>query len=325
MAATYSNDFTFIPKVWSDHAMAYFDKKLVYGAFALRNDSLTQEGTGVTINFPYYTAIGEAEEPAEDESLTIDNLTDNSFSATIFEVGKAVGIKKKAFKTSADMESGIIEETQAQIARVHAEKVDEKLNDEITTYNGMFGGPVGPVGDLANQSGANTYANMLIGYQAQAAGDTLNIRNLLQAKTRVFGDKAKEAVVCFLHPLQLLDLKIDQVAGFLRADANDPMSAINGFLGTLHNMAIVEVESVKKLPNQIDGRDAYLGHFHKMNSYGIINKQEMEMDDDYDILSRQYVFTGNQWYGVKSFDRKIHRDDTKAGGIITTVEFSLVA
>ena len=57
MSATKSSDFAFEPKVWSDHAMAYFDKKLVYGAFAIRNDELTAEGTGLTVNFPYYKSI----------------------------------------------------------------------------------------------------------------------------------------------------------------------------------------------------------------------------------------------------------------------------
>ena len=40
MASTESGDFLFDPKVWSDHVRAYFDRKLVYGAFAVRDNTL---------------------------------------------------------------------------------------------------------------------------------------------------------------------------------------------------------------------------------------------------------------------------------------------
>ena len=169
------------------------------------------------------------------------------------------------------------------------------------------------------------YQNMLIGFKAEDAttAGRMNVRNLLTSKILAFGDKEQDAVVCFMHPLQWLDSQIDTTAGFLRADANEPFNAINGFVGRLFNMAIVVVESVKKLETQIGGEDAYLAHFHKMNSYGIIEKQNMEMEEDYDVLAREKIFTGNQWYGVKSFDRKINESDNKAGGIITTVSQSL--
>lgn len=315
-------DFRFEPKVWSEHAKAYFDQRLVYGAFALRNDELEQEGTGLTVNFPYYNTIGPAEEPAENESLTPDNLTDDSFPATIFEAGKAVGITKKSFKKSADRVAGIVTEAQRQMARVMAEKVDRKLNNEITAYEGST---LDEDTDLTNVDGTDAnYQNMLIGYKAAAAADNMTVRVLAEAKTRVFGDKAEQAVVCFMHSLQWLDSRLDKAAGFLQADANEPYSAINGFVGTLLGMAIVVTDTVKKLDTQIGNTDAYLAHFHKVNPYGIIEKQDMEMDDDYDILARQFLFTANQWYGVKSFDRKIHSLDNKSGGIITTVSKALV-
>ena len=311
--ATKSSDWSFQPKVWSDHSMAYFDKKLVYGAFAVKNDELKADaGKGDTVNFPYYKTIGAAEEPGEDESLTVDNLSDDSFSASVFEAGKAVGIKKKAFKKSADKVAGIVSEAQEQIGRVMAEKVDSKLNDEITLTNGGS--------DIL----AASYLNMTVSQIATVAGDTMNVRDLLKAKIKAFGDKQDESVVCFMHSLQWLDSMIDTSAGFLKADALDPLSAIKGFAGRLFGMAIVVVDSVKKVTD-IGGKSAYLSHFHKINSYGIINKQDMEFDSDKDILAREVLFTGNQWYGVKSFHKKISSLDKKTGGIITTVSENLVA
>lgn len=297
MPATTSSDFVFEPKVWSDHAKAYFDSKLVYGAFALRNDDLEAEGSGLIVNFPYFKAIGDAEEPDEDESLTPDSLSDDSFSATVFEVGKAVGIKKKAFKKSAASVDEIVSEAQRQLGRVHAEKVDAKLNTEI-----------------------NLSSSYTAGFTATAGGDTMNVRTLLRAKIVAFGDKADDAIVCFMHSLQFLDMMTDSTAGFLKADANDPFKGIAGFQGRLFDMAVVIVDSVVKNPGgQVGGKDTYRAMIHKMNSYGIMSKQEMEMDEDKDILARERLYTSNEWYAVKSFHGKISALDKKASACLTTV------
>ena len=322
MGATRSTDWGFEPKVWSDHTSAYFDQKLVYGAFAVRNDSLKKGGTGLTVNFPFYNAISAAEDIEEDESLTVDNLTDDSFATSVFETGKAVGIKAKAFKATADdSDAKLITEAQTQMGRVMAEKVDMKLNNEITSYNGngVFNG----TGEIGLNEG--DYDNLLIGFKSadDAATQRMNVRNLLSAKYRVFGDKQGEAAVCFMHPMQFLDFLTDPTSGFLKADANDPLSMINGYEGKIGNMAIITVESCK-VAGQISGKNAYLAHFHKMNSFGIISKADIDFDNDKDILAREILISCTNWYGVKSFDRKVDNKDNKAGGLITITEFNLV-
>jgi hypothetical protein len=297
MGATVAADFSFEPKVWQDHIMAYFDRKLVYGAFALRDDSLTAQ-PGETQNFPYFKAIGAAEEPSEDEGLAVDNLEDDSFSCTVKEVSKAVGVKKKAFKKSAARKERIISEIQSQIGRVMAEKVDGDLYTEF--------------------SGSGNYT---AGFTATAAADVMNVRNLNRGKLVAFGDKSQEAVVCFMHSLQWLDLGGDTTAGFLKADANDPMFMLSGFVGRLLGMAIVLVDSVTKnagTGTQIDSKDSYDAWIHKANAYGFLVKQDMELEADYDILHRQWVWAGDQWYGVKSFHGKVNSLDKKSARLRTT-------
>ena len=295
--STQSSDFVFQPKVWSDHIKAYFDRMLVYGAFAVKNDTLKTEGSGLTINFPYYKSIGAAEEPRETDILSVDRLQDDSFFATVFEVGKAVGFKKKAFKASADSQDGIMQEAMRQIARVHAEKVDQKLHAEI-----------------------DNPANHTQGYLATAAADTMNVRTLMRGKVAAFGDKHKDSVVCFMHSLQSLSLMTDSTSGFLKADANDPMYLVEGFEGRLLGMAIVSVDSVTRIGTQIGGKDAYRALICKENAYGIMYKQEMEMDSDKDILAREVIVTGNEWYAVKSFHAQISADDKKIASVTTTVD-----
>jgi hypothetical protein len=297
MGATQSADFAFSPKVWQDHIRAYFDKKLVYGAVAFRPEESLKEdaGKGDTVNFPYFKAIGAAEEPAENEGLIVDKLQDDSFSCTVKEVGKAVGIKKKAFKKSAATTQRVVTEIHDQIARVHAEKVDADLLTEFST-NG----------------------NYTQGFTATGATQVMNVRNLNIAKIAAFGDKADQSIVCFMHSLQFLDMMNDTTAGFLKADANDPFNFIDGFKGRLLGMGIITADSIPK-GNDIDSKDAYHAFIHKMNPYGIIQKQDMEIESDYDILQREWVFTGNEWYGVKSFHGKVNALDKRTARVTTTV------
>lgn len=296
MSATVAADFAFEPKVWQDHVRAYFDRKLVYGAFALRDDTLRPDaGLGETVTFPFFKAIGAAEEPLESASLLVDNLEDDSFSCTVKEVGKAVGVKKKAFKKSGARTERIITEIQEQIARVMAEKVDGDL--------------------LAEFSAVGNYTQ---GYTAAAAADVLNIRNMNVGRITAFGDKSGDSVVLFMHSRQELDFLNDTTAGFLKADANDPMAMVSGFRGRILGMALVVVDTIPQ-GAVIDGKDSYHAFIHKMNPYGICIKQDMEMERDYDILKREWVATGNEWYGVKSFHGKVAALDKRTARLTTTV------
>jgi N4-gp56 family major capsid protein len=297
MAATISTDWNFQPKVWQDHINAYFDRKLVWGAFALQDDTLMQS-PGETVNFPYYEKIGAAEEPAEAASLTVDNLSDDSFSATVKEVGKAVGAKDKSLVVSADRREGIFGQAQMQMGRVMAEKVDADLLAEI-----------------------NTGGNFTTGYTATTAAEVLTVKRLNQMRVTAFGDRSAESVAVFMHSLHELSLLNDSDAGFLKADANDPMWGVPGFRGRLLGMAVIVVDTV---PNngavQIGGKDAYQCFIIKNNAYGFINKADLNPEQDRDILAREWVWSATMWYGVKAFHQKVSTDDQRiARGTFTVL------
>jgi hypothetical protein len=296
MPATVAADFVFEPKVWQDHIRAYFDRKLVYGAIALRDESLKPDaGKGETVNFPFFKSIGAVEEPAESAGLLVDKLQDDSFSCTVKEVGKAVGIKKKAFKKSAASSSLIISEIQRQLGRVHAEKVDADLLTEMSTSG-----------------------NYEDGFTAAAAADQMNVRNLNTAKITAFGDKGNDAIICYMHSLSFLTLMNDSTSGFLKADANDPMAMVDGFMGRLLGMAVVVVDTLPA-GSTVDGKATRYAFIHKANPYGICVKQDMELESDYDLLQREWVFTSNEWYGVKSFHGKVAALDKRTARMLVTL------
>jgi N4-gp56 family major capsid protein len=294
MSATTSGDFNFTPKVWKDHIMAYFRRRLVAGAFALQDDTLKSE-PGTVVNFPYFKKIGDAEEPLEDVGLLVDKLSDDAFSVTVKEVSKAVGVKKKAFKTSAARSEEIISEVQRQIGRVMAEKVDKDL--------------------IAEFSGAG---NFTVGYTGATSADKMTIANLNVGRITAFGDLFGDAKVCFMHSLAFLSLMNGSTAGFLQANALDPMWMVEGFQGRLLGMAIVVTDSLGTGALG-DASTGYKAFIHKDSAYGFMIKQEMEVESDYDILHREWVFTGDEWYGVKSFHAKVSASDLKTAQLITGV------
>jgi hypothetical protein len=286
MSATKSTDWNFSPKVWQDHIAAYFDRKLVWGSVALRDDTL-MGSPGDTVNFPYFKAIGDAEEPAEDVGLTVDNLSDDSFSCSVKEVGKAVGAKDKALVKSAASRERVFSEAQSQIGRVMAEKVDKDLIAEI-----------------------NTSGNYEVGFVASAASDVATVSNINTARVTAFGDKAEQAGVIFMHSLHQLSLLNDTGSGFLKADATDPMYGVPGFAGRLLGMAVVIADTCPR-GSDVGGKKAYYSFMMKPNAYGIITKADMNPEQDRDILAREWIWTATMWYGVKAFHAKISADDKK--------------
>lgn len=286
MSATKSSDFAFVPKVWQDHISAYFDRKMVVGQFAMRDNTLTQ-APGTTVNFPYFKKIGAAEEPDEDSGLAVDKLQDDSFSCTVKEVAKAVGVKKRALRTSAATQDRIFSEVQDQIARVHAEKVDADLIAEM-----------------------NTVGNYADGFVATGTGDLAKITNIANGKILGFGDKHDQSVAIFMHSFCFLDLLTDGTAGFLKADAVDPFWGAPGFMGRLLGMALFTVDSMPRAAD-IGGKQVYYSFIVKQNPYGLIMAEAPEMEQDYDMLHREYLFAGCQYYGVKAFHGKVSADDKR--------------
>ena len=285
MGATRAADFAFEPKVWQDHIAAYFDNTLTFGQVALRDRTLVGE-PGMVVNFPYFKAISAAEEPDEDSGLTVDKLQDDSFSCTVKEVAKAVGMKKRALRKSAARREAIFSEAQRQIARVHAEKVESDIITEINTTNNFVAGFVG----------------------TDSTAHLAKISNIANGKIRAFGDKADQAIAIFMHSFHELDLLTDSTAGFLKADANMPFWGMPGYRGKLLGMDVFVSDLCPRLTD-ISSKRVYAAFTVKANAFGIMQAEELDFEDDYDLLHREYVVAAGQYYGVKSFHAKIASND----------------
>ena len=174
-----------------------------------------------------------------------------------------------------------------QIARVMAEKVDKDLIAEI-----------------------NTVGNYVQGYTAADANGKMTISVLMEGKLTGFGDRADESTVCFMHSLNYLTMMKDTNAGFLKADANDPWFNVPGFKGRIGGMALVVADTCPAHA-AVGGKKTYECFICKPNAYGFMVAEVPDMEYDYDILHREHVFAGTQWYGVKAFHAKIATDDLR--------------
>jgi len=286
MATTLPADFAFVPKVWEDAVMAYFPKKLMFGAVAMQNNTLTQQ-PGTSINFPYFKTIGAASELLVTDDIVPDKMSDDSFSATVKEIGKGVAIRRGALMTSSQEQDVIFGEIQRQIARVMAEKVDADLITEV-----------------------NTATSHVQGFSAAAAADKASVQNILKGLVTAFGDRQDEVVALYMHSQAYLNIVTDSTAGFLKADANDPFWNQPGFMGRLLGKAVFVTD---QCPNgtAVDTKKTFHMFAVKANPYGIITKAAPMMEQDYDLLGREYLFTGTMWYAVKSFHSKVSADDKR--------------
>jgi len=286
MGASLPADFNFQPKVWKDHISAYFDQKIVWAAIAAVDRELTGS-PGETVNFPFFKSIPDAEEPAADEALQVDPLQDDAFQCTIKEVGKGVGVKDAALRKSATRRERIFEEIQRQIGRRFAEKVDDDLVSLV-----------------------NTTGNHVDGFTATTASEVATITRINTAVTSGFGDRSDEAVALYMHSLHIQSLLNDPTAKFLQADASDPFYAVPGFRGRLLGMAVI-ASDVVPAGSALGGKKSFHAFAMKPDPYGLCLAQEPEIETDRDILNREFVFAGTQWYGTVGLHSKIDAEDKR--------------
>lgn len=285
MGATTASDVTFIPKVWSDHAMAYFDRRMALGQLALVDKTLEGE-PGETVNFPFYKKMGAVQEPTEDEGLAVDKLQDDSFSVTVKEVGKAVGWKDKAKRVSAQKDPE--GEAQRQLGILFAEKMDA---DIISLINSS--------GNYVDSLTGTTYSN-----------DKLTINKLLEHNITAFGDKSEDAVAFAMHSLHWLELMNNSGNGFLKNDVNDPFNGLPGFMGRILNRACFVLDTMPQQAS-IDSKKAYPIFSFKANPYGIYMAEELKLEKDRDILHRENIVASTLWYGVLGLHAKVSSRDLR--------------
>ena len=140
--------------------------------------------------------------------------------------------------------------------------------------------------------------------------------------TEGWGDRRDEAAAVILHSAHYNCIETDVQAGFLKADANDPLYKIKGFVGrspmfwglpffvndgvpTEDNVTITDSGSATQDYKVFDAV------FLKKDAYGLMMKQLPKIEYDRDILKRKDIMVATQWYAVKSFHKIISTEDSR--------------
>ena len=321
MATTLRANFTYVPQIAESHISAYFRQELIISKLAWRPKNNRFPATpGDTITFPYFSKLGEAQDGVEDTDVEIDDLGDASFTAQAKESVKGVGITDTALKAMGCTHAEWEAQAHKQVARVLAEKMEKDVWTELHKAASHDTLP-SQVADLtiATAFGTDKGAQNTA-YQNQLC----NIRALSEGLTDAFGDKRYEAAAIILHSQHYKDLEIDTTAGFLKADANDPLFKIKGFVGRSamfwglpffvnDNVQDAGDITITDSNNTTQDYKTYNAVFLKKDAFGVMIKQMPKIEYDRNILKRRDFMVATQWYAVRGFHKVISTEDVRVG------------
>lgn len=200
------------PEVMADMISAKVKNKIVVAPFA-KVDTTLQGVPGDTITVPQYAYIGDAEDIAEGVAAETVKLTTTTTTATVKKAMKAVELTDEAVLSGY---GNPVAETNNQIAKAIAAKVDNDAMDALQTAQLVFDG-----------SAANIKYTGIV--------DAIDI----------FEEEVNTDKVIFVHPKQVTLLRKD--ADFISADKYTGNVMMTGEIGMIANCRVVPSKKVPEV------------------------------------------------------------------------------
>lgn len=214
-------------EVMADAISAKIASKIVVTPFAKVDTTLEGKNAGDTITVPRFSYIGDAEDVAEGVECGTVQLTADTTTATVKKAMKAVTLTDEAILSGFGDPVG---ETNAQLAKAIAAKVDSDAMDALQTAQLKFDGSANKI----------SYAGIV---------DAVD----------VFAEEFNSEKVIFVHPTQVGTLRKD--AQFIAADQLAEKVTVTGAIGKICNC---EVIPSRKVPASADG-NGYVCPIVKLN------------------------------------------------------------
>ena len=320
MPLTLRQDFVFENQIATDHIGAYFRKFLVVGNLAYKppNEALFNRTPGEKILFPYWGKLSPAQDGVENTAMDVDNLADDQFETTVKEIVKAVGITDTARIRLGTTTEAWEAEVHRQIGRVFSEKVDEDIWTELNLATSK----IELTNNIQDFTIATAFGNDKGASDSKFTAQTCNIRSISQDLTDSYGDRRKECMAVLMHSGNYNSIETDVQAGFLKADANDPLYNMPEFVGRapqFFNIPFFVVDNVPKgakvtvtdSASATQKYQSYKNVYFKKDAFGFFSKQEATVEYARDTLKRADTISSTQWYAIKSFHEKISSDDKR--------------
>jgi len=259
-----------IPDVWADMVTATYLGRLVFGALAQTDDRLTGN-PGDTITFPKWLPLSDISADAVETVALVPEAmtTDDTSTATIKEIGKAVEITDKAVLVGF---GDPFAEARSSIAKVVARKIDTDLRTAAELSLPAAQKTAGTSGAVISWA-AITKGIVIVGDEWDPSEWTL-----------------------LINPKQSGDLLNDP--NFISRDKMGEGAVIpRGVLGQIGGM---NVQMTSRLT--VNGGPTYNALMVQRGSLGLFYKRRALVETDRDILARSTVVTTNVHYGTKRVD-----------------------
>lgn len=219
-------------------------------------------GSGKTVNVPFWPSV-DAEDKAELESFTDQDLTTTIKTLTVGRAGYSTIVSDEAVMQSAD---NVI----ASIGRQAAESIGRKMEQSLTALFPGFSTVIG--------SNATTITPAHI-VQAATGLNALGITN--------------DQLVCVLHPSVAYDLKAALTNTFTNPNGAPAQNTVmsSGYLGSVAGVAVYESSNVA-----ITGGDSVGGLFHR-DAIGFALLKDVSIE--FERIAKQSAtrIVASAWYG----------------------------
>ena len=319
MPITKKADFNFTNQIKTNHISAYWRKKLFWAQLAFKIRKNFQGVPGETVTVPYFNSLGVAQKPAENDRVSVDKFGDQSFAGTVYEVAKAFGVTD-AGRIRMGVSDDVWErEGFAQQARVMAELVDADCLSVIKQTSTPAGHD--KVRTLADFTISTAFTALKGADTASFLSKQCNIRSVRQDLTNSFGDRNMECIAMVMHSQVLKDLEVEDKAGFLKADANDPFSPMTQYRGRLLSRATFELDNtfqgaditVTDSASATQKYKSWMNLYLKQDPFIMMIKRDPSSESARDMLGRQDLFMATQWYAFVTLHKRISTEDVRVG------------
>ena len=257
-------------EVMADAIGGKIDAAIRVTPFARIDTTLEGKNAGDTITVPRFAYIGDAEDIAEGVACGTVQLTADSTQATVKKAMKAVTLTDEAVLSGFGDPVG---ETNTQLAKAIAAKVDADAMDALLTAQLKYDGTANKIG----------YAGIV---------DAVD----------VFEEEFNSEKVIFVHPAQVGALRKD--ADFLSADKLAESVRVSGAIGKLANCEVVASKRVKLN----EGGTAYINPIVKLNELAetedetpaltVYRKRDVNVETERHTLSRTTDISVDEIYVV---------------------------
>lgn len=257
-------------EVMADAISGKIESAIRVTPFAKVDTTLEGKNAGDTITVPQFSYIGDAEDVAEGVECGTVQLTATTTEAKVKKAMKAVTLTDEAVLSGYGDPVG---ETNTQLAKAIASKVDADAMDALQTAQLKYDGSASKIG----------YAGIV---------DAVD----------VFAEEFNSEKVIFVHPAQVGALRKD--ADFLSADKLAESVRVTGAIGKICNC---EVVPSRKVPEN-EGGTGYVCPIVKLNEDGetedespaltVYMKRDVNLETERHTLSRTTDISVDEIYTV---------------------------